>query len=147
MAKGNKTMKLKWKLLNEYAAKTLPRFEYDPDFDAVTLTFAAPHQETIVHYVDEHVALLYLPKTHEIVGLQIEAFVRSFLPQHAALRDVWSLREHIDTNEIENIGELILKVDRVKPIITKEIIKASESSLGTHAKKLEQAFESQPCYA
>ena len=86
-------MKLKWKLFDEYAAKMLPRFEYDPDFDAVTLTFATPHQETIVHYVDENVALLYLPKTHEIIGLQIEAFVRSFLPQHAALRDAWSLRE------------------------------------------------------
>ncbi len=147
MGKRGEKMKLKWELFNRYAAKTPPRFEYDPDFDAVTVSFAAPYQETIVHYVDEHVALLYLPKTHEIVGLQIEAFRKSFLPQHAALQDAWSLREHISKKEVEDFGDLKVKVDQVTPVITKEIFKASESYLGIHAKKLEHALDSQWCPA
>lgn len=57
----------------------LPRdvsLHYDSESD---MLIAAPATESVVHYIDEHLALLYDPDTLEVAGFQIEAFCHSFL--------------------------------------------------------------------
>jgi hypothetical protein len=53
---------------------------YHDTFDALLILLIQPQHETIVHYVDDYVGLVYEAVTMEIVGLQIEAFERAFLP-------------------------------------------------------------------
>src|SRR5258707_1936385 len=64
------------------AAKSKHRsihIDYDKRFDALMLLLVPPETETIVHYVDDHVALLYRSENLEIVGIQVEEFERGFL--------------------------------------------------------------------
>lgn len=49
---------------------------YQSGFDAIFILIVPPERATIVHYLDDHTGLLYEDETLEIVGLQIEAFVR-----------------------------------------------------------------------
>jgi uncharacterized protein YuzE len=58
---------------------------YDPSFDAFTILFTDPSVETTVFYLDDHIALLYNHETDQVVGVQVEGFVRYFLPRHAEL--------------------------------------------------------------
>lgn len=70
------------KQLVKTASLTLPflpcnvSLRYDSESD---MLIAAPATESIVHYVDERLALLYDPDTLEVVGFQIEALCHSFL--------------------------------------------------------------------
>jgi len=52
---------------------------YDAYSDNLMLTFVPNTIETVVHYIDDHVALLYRPDTKEVVGFQVEAFLHSFV--------------------------------------------------------------------
>ena len=64
-------------------------FQYDKEADILILQFVPREVKTVVHYVDDHVALLYQAQDLEIVGLQVEAFERSFLPNHEEVRRLW----------------------------------------------------------
>lgn len=57
-----------------------PQLRYSEKTDALTLLLVPRDTPTIVHYIDDHVALLYTPEDREVVGLRVESFRRSFLP-------------------------------------------------------------------
>jgi hypothetical protein len=101
---------------------------YDDSFDALTLMLVAPSDscETVVHYVDSHIGLLYDPETFEVVGFQIEAFEKSFVPQHANVGKVWKLSG--DDLRSKDFGELTIRIDALKPKIVKEVMAASRDA-------------------
>jgi hypothetical protein len=108
--------------------------KYDPVFDALIILLVSPQTETVVHYVDQHVGLLYTPDDLEIVGLQVEAFERSFLPQHDSLQRVWRLSDA--SAELKDAGDVILAFAQVTPRVAQEVARATEPILG----KAGQAF-------
>jgi len=133
------TSKLKTSYLKKYSLLPSHLFvRYDPVFDALMILLVSPETETVVHYVDDHVGLLYLPETLEIVGLQVEAFEHKFLPAHNEVQRVWRLS---DTCDLEDAGDLILAVERQTPIIAREVAKAAESRLGLSGKAFTKAIE------
>ncbi len=48
------------------------RGHYDVDADILMFTIMHEDRETVVHYLDEHVGLLYDPATKIVVGVQVE---------------------------------------------------------------------------
>ena len=106
---------------------------YDSDSDALVMRFA-PTANALTHYVDHHIALLYQSDTKEIVALKIEGFNHSFLALHEPLQKVWRLSE--SNAKIENVGDLILVLERKTPEIAREIIKATEALLELEGVKL-----------
>jgi len=57
--------------------------DYDPELDTLYLFLAAEPQPSIAYYTDEGCYMLYDPDSLEIIGLQIENWVRVFLREHA----------------------------------------------------------------
>jgi hypothetical protein len=112
---------------------------YDRDFDALMLLFVPLETEHIVHYLDDQVALLYQPETLEIVGLQIEDFERRFVPEHETVSGVWHLSEA--DLKLEDVGDMLLTLERKKPTVAREIVKAMESLLGQQGKELVKLLE------
>ena len=131
------TRKLKTNTLKQYRpGPHAPLFvKYDPMFDALKIQIVPLETKTIVHYVDDHVGLLYMEDDLEIVGLQVEAFEHSFLPSHDAVRRVWRLS---DSCKLEDFGDMILAVERAKPEVAREVVKATE---GTLDKPISEALE------
>jgi len=77
------TSELKTTLLKDVLdKKKQPRLHFDDRVDCISLIFVEPQSKKIVHYLDENVSLLYDLETKEILGLMIESFERSFLPQY-----------------------------------------------------------------
>jgi len=136
------TSSLRTKTLGEKAKnKEMPIVRYDREFDSFMLLFVPPMTETVVHYVDDHVALLYEPESREIVGLQIEDFVRSFLPNHASLQKIWRLSEAMGSKEkVKDLGDMIFIVETVKPKMVREVIEASGKSFEGRSTNVAEAF-------
>lgn len=55
---------------------------YDPESDDLHLTAGIITNLTVVHYVDDYLALLYEPHNKEIVGFKIEGFQHSAFARH-----------------------------------------------------------------
>lgn len=100
-------------------------FYYNPEVDAFTLLFDDPAKPRVVHYIDEHVALLYEPDTLEIVGVRVEAFERAFLPQYARLEKTWNLKDK--QVKLTDLWDLTITVQMNQPIVTKEISKITHT--------------------
>jgi hypothetical protein len=66
---------------------------YDSLFDALFVRVVSRETETVVHYIDDHVGLLYQPDTLEIIGLQVEDFRHSFLSEGSHAPQVWRLSD------------------------------------------------------
>ena len=134
------TSELKTNLLTRLG-KEKPRriyINYDKVFDALMLLFVSPDTETVVHYVDDHVALLYQPETLEIVGLQVEAFEHRFLSAHENVQRVWRLRDAGIT--LEDFGDIVFAFERIKPNLAREVVKAAEDVLGEPGAELVAAL-------
>lgn len=113
-------------------------FKYDPVFDALKFQIVPPDTNTVVHYVDDYVGLLYTADDLEIVGLQIEAFEHSFLSRHDAVQRVWRLSESC---ELEDFGDIILTVERRNPEVAREVVRAARDTLGEPlSEALEHAY-------
>jgi hypothetical protein len=132
------------RLQTEYL-KTSPKHQrplfvrYDKRFDALIILLVSPETETVVHYVDEHVGLLYKPDDFEIVGIQVEAFERSFLPEHASVNKVWRLSDSCE--ELEDFGDLVLVFEQRKPEVAREVARAAESMLRKPEREFVKAIE------
>jgi len=50
--------------------------QYNPVSDILLVMFVPLTVETVVHYINDYVGLLYKPDTMEVVGLQIEAIFK-----------------------------------------------------------------------
>lgn len=134
------TSELKTSLLKSLAQKNQIQLllKYDREFDALMLLWVSPDIESIVHYIDDQVALLYQSETKEIVGMQIEDFEHSFLPRHDTVQRVWRLSEA--DAKIEDLGDLIFAIERKKPGVAREIFKATEDLLGNEGVELSDAI-------
>lgn len=133
------TNQLKTSYLSNIQRKSSPFFHYDNQSDTLMLLFISPENETIVHYVDRHVAILYTPENYEIVGLQIEDFQSDFMPMYSDLQKAWSLSDFIVNNE--NVWDLTLIIEERKLKIALEIIKAGQKAIGKPAEEFERVLE------
>jgi hypothetical protein len=115
-------------------------FFYDEPADELMILLIPPDRETIVHYLDDHVGLLFDANNNEVVGLQIDGFNSSFTPKYVSLQKIWRLS---DCKEIEraNIGELSIAVQERQLKIALEVIKVSKPLLGKQAVELKRALE------
>jgi hypothetical protein len=104
--------------------KQPPYLFYDSESDELLLQFVSPEIMTVVHYVDEHVAFLYDPDSMEILGFQVEAFQKSFLPQHPSVRRVWRLRDA--GVELEDMEDLVVIFEQKKQDMAREIVDYAE---------------------
>lgn len=98
-----------------------PQLRYNEKTDALTLLLVPRNTPTIVHYIDDHVALLYIPENREVVGLRVESFRRSFLPKYADLQEEWRLSSNC---RLEDFGDLIIMVQKyaeLEPIFAKKL--------------------------
>lgn len=96
------------KLLEAYEVSTI---RYDEQVDMFVVYMAPPGPaETIVHYVDDFVGLIYTAENREVIGFQVEAYKEAFVPGHASAYDAWRLSD-FDT-ELGELEDLILYVDR-----------------------------------
>ncbi len=131
---------LKTTLLKSFTQESrTPVFvDYDKDFDALFLRIVPLDKETVAHYVDEHVALLYEADSYEIVGLQIENFELSFVPKHDAVRRVWKLSE--SGIALTDLGDMIFEIETRKPEVAREVVKATQDVLGEPGPELVAAF-------
>jgi hypothetical protein len=111
---------------------------YNNESDILMLMVAPPDTETVVHYLDHNVAVLYTPDDLEIVGLQVEDFESEFVPLYDSLKKTWRLRD----TEIKrgSIWDLTLAVEEKKVSFAIEVVKAAQPVLGRKADKLEKAL-------
>jgi hypothetical protein len=85
------------------------------------------------------VAILYIPDSYEIVGLQIEDFVGKFMPKYNSLQTAWKLSD--SGIRKDNLWDLTLAVEERKLTVALEVIKAAEPLIGQPAQWLERALE------
>lgn len=109
---------------------------YDDLSDAVMFLFVSPETLTITHYIDEHVALLYDPKTSEVVGIRVEDFQSSFIDEYTNVRKAWRLRESCQDLQIENLGDISLVVEKRKPEVAREVAKVTDDILNRRRRGL-----------
>ena len=103
-------------------------FRYSRDVDMVLFLLVPPETETVAHYIDDHVALLYEPGSREVVGVQVEAFEFSFVREHGGVRKVWQLSDAC--KELSDFGDLLIKVEDWEPVVAKEVVMVADSILG-----------------
>jgi len=133
---------LKWEyLFDQFKPTPRPMMHYDDLADMLMILFGSPTQETVVFYVDNYVGLLVDPETMNVVGFQVEAVQRSFLPAHPAVSRIWRLSESgFPLKEIKDYGDLILNFERNNKVITREVIRTTEGALGEPAIELVAAL-------
>lgn len=103
--------------------------DYDALSDTLNLWFVSRNTPTIVHYINEYVALLYQPDTNEVVGIQVEDFQAGFVNKHANVKKAWKLSSLCQELNIENLGDISLVLDRQKPVVAREIARVTENIL------------------
>lgn len=118
---------------------------YDDLSDTLMLLFVSPYIETIVHYLDRNVAILYREDDLEIVGLQIEGFQKEFIPKYTKLQKIWCLSD-FGIND-KNIWDLSIEVRERNLKVALEIIRVKENIIGRSAKAFEKVLEKADMYA
>lgn len=115
------TKKLKTGLWTQYCSKSQnpEDFYYNEVVDALSFRIVSRLEETIVHYIDEHVGLLYRPSDLEIVGIRIEGFKKGFLPKYADLQKEWRLSTNC--SDLNDFGDMLITVEKQESEVTKKI--------------------------
>lgn len=121
-------------LLNQARTSGGVQMRYDDDADMFLLLFVSLEPETVVYYLDDHIGLLVDPETMNVVGLQIEAFKHSFLPNHGAVDYVWRLSDA--WADAKDYGDLVLRFNKTTRQMAREVIRATEDVLGDPAAEL-----------
>ena len=119
---------LKTNIVQDFQAHSVVFLHYDDVFDAFTLMMVPPDTDTIVHYIDDNVGLLYNPQNMEVVGFQIEAFEADFIPKHDNVNKVWSWELGSETKDF---GKVVFEIGRMKPQIVQEVVSASQPLFNT----------------
>ena len=114
-----KTEHLKFDRLREATQSGPQPVDYDPADDTLYLCIVSSSTETVVHYIDDYIGLLYEPESLEVVGLQIEAFQHSFVPAHG-LAATWELSDS-EQRRIKNTADAIETSDRKKKAVAAEL--------------------------
>lgn len=113
---------------------------YDDRADTLMILFVPPETETVVHYVDQFVALLFKPATLDIVGLQVEDFEHQFLSKYAGVEKAWKLSDS-DTKVGDDVGDLLLIVEKRKSQVAHEVLEATEPVLGQRARDFKDLLQ------
>lgn len=131
--------KLRTKLLQGHTGKEF-YIRYDRDFDSFALMIVPPTTETVVHYInDPNVALLFEPKSREIVGIQVEAFQKSFLPRHSEVAKIWLQPKQHD----QNFGDVINSVkEKRTQVVVEEVVRVTKPILDEEEPELSSMFRS-----
>jgi hypothetical protein len=117
------TKKLKTRLLERHRGDV--HVFFDRGCDTLIIQAVPPSKETVVHYLgDKNISLLYEAESKEIVGIQVEGFTRSFVPQHARVGEVWT-----KTISVKDFGDLVVAVEQRQPMIAKEVMQASRPAI------------------
>ncbi len=132
-----KTNQLKTNYLSNFHQSKI-FFHYDDLADILMLLFISPERETVVHYLDKYIAILYTPEDNQIVGLQVEYFQSDFVPMYEDLQRDWCLSNFVDKSE--NFGDLTLRVESKKMSIALKVIKAKQSVIGKPAEEFKKAL-------
>jgi hypothetical protein len=103
-------------------------FHYNRRSDNLMLLIVPRTIETVVHYIDDHIALLYEPDTLEVVGFQVEALQHSFLPNNPDFRNAWLFSE--SGEKVQDLQDLSLIFERKKREVARELIHTAENMLG-----------------
>jgi hypothetical protein len=114
-------------------------FRYNKVSDTLMLLVTSPETETIVHYMDENVAILYIPNSNEVVGFQIEDFTVGFLPKYQALQRKWRMAAK-GIHPVD-FGDLTIAVEEQKLEVAIQIVRSAEPRIGKAGKELERALE------
>ncbi len=117
-------------------------YTYEPVFDAFIMLVVPPETDTVAHYVDDQVALLYRADDYEIVGIQVEAFQKRFVPKHANVERVWRLSD--SGTKLNNMGDLIFAVKHEERRLAEEVLKAANNVLGVPGRELAEALDLEP---
>ncbi len=114
-------------------AKHVHSIHYDDLADTLTILLIQPHDSVVVHYLDDHVGFLYEDKSLEIVGLQVDAFEKGFLPKSRSIQRVWMGAEY---EGVKDFGQLSIAFERAEPQVVREVVKAARPILGPAGAKL-----------
>jgi hypothetical protein len=106
-------------------------FRYDDECDTLLILVLQPLEGTIVHYVDDHIGLLYEEESLEVVGLRIEAFEKAFLPLHSGVQRVWN-----SAITLPDVGQLVVSFERIRPAVVRELVKETQEALGYPGERL-----------
>jgi hypothetical protein len=104
--------------------KSAPYFYANPRLDLVMVLIVDPRTPKVTHFVDAHVALLYLAENREVVGFRIEGFEKAFLPLYADLQKVWRLSE-VKGSAMHNLGDLSIIVRRQEEKMATELTRVA----------------------
>jgi len=96
---------------------------YDDQLDTFYILFTAPGAETVAHYLDDHLALLYLPGKKEVVGLQVEDF-KKFARKNNAVEKAWHV--NINSDRVVDMGNLYAFKDKQERKVIREVAKITE---------------------
>jgi len=134
-----KTNQLKTSFLSSLPAGSKLFFHFDDLSDTLMLMFVPLETQTIVHYLDRYVSILYTPNKYEIVGLQIEDFDKEFVPMYSELQKEWCL-SHFGISD-SNVWDLTLQAKEKQLKVAMGIVKAKEKVIGQPAEIFEKALE------
>ena len=113
--------------------KRIYEIHYDDLTDVLMILLVQPQEGMVTHYLDDHVGFLFEESSLEIVGLQIDAFEKAFLPANKSVQHVWL---DIHSEEIKDFGRLTITMERIQPQVVKEVVKATRPILGPLGAKL-----------
>ncbi|MBN1819171.1 MAG: hypothetical protein JW833_00560 [Prolixibacteraceae bacterium] len=99
---------------------------YDDRLDTLYIMFTNSDSVTIVHHLDENLALIYLPDTLEVVGVQIED-LKLFARKNRAIDEVWKLQG--DCERLSNMGKLYAYKYKQEKKVMREVARVTQESL------------------
>ncbi len=126
-----RTNDLKFSLLQKMAEgnQHVINMHYDQLSDALLFLFVTRDTPIIVHYIDEHIALLYEPGTNEVVGIQVEDFQSSFVNEYVNVQKAWQLSKSCRELKIEDLGDISMVFEQQKPVVAREVALVTERIL------------------
>lgn len=113
--------------------KLIPSAEVDFDeFADILRIYLLPGcSETVVHYLDENMGLLYDPNTLMVVGFHIEGFTCSFLKKNPSIAKSWTNTKQSTTSK--NIFEMREERVEIETPFFMEVSQASKRKIPTLA--------------
>jgi hypothetical protein len=115
-----------------------PRVLYDENFDALILLFADVEGMRVVHYTEDDIALLYRMNDLEVIGIQIEAFKRKFLPSHELVQRFWKLSE--TGVKLSGANDVMIAFGTPQHKLVREVVNAAKESVWESSKELANAL-------
>lgn len=105
------TKDLKMFLMHDlFAGRVRPTLvDYDSPTDSLMILAADPNTSTVVHFIDDQIALLFDAENDSVVGIRVDGFEKKFLKHHRNVRRVWAEKSELFVaREIVKVAEDVL---------------------------------------